>query len=66
MTSPYDTIKNGWPTVHPSAQSPYAILSEAAVIEANLGQENSTTNVREYFDEVGNRSRLEIIMHTHQ
>ena len=32
----------------------------SAVIEANLGQQNSTWNVREYFDEVGNRGRFEI------
>ena len=32
----------------------------SVVIEANLGQEDSTLNVKEYFDEVGNRGRFEI------
>ena len=44
----------------PSIPLPNLPTQFSAVIEANLGQENSTTNVREYFDEVGNRGRFEI------
>lgn len=44
----------------PSIPLPNLPMQFSAVIEANSGQENSTTNVREYFDEVGNRGRFEI------
>jgi hypothetical protein len=44
----------------PSIPLPNLPAQFSAVIEANLGQENSTTNVREYFDGVGNRGRFEI------
>ena len=32
----------------------------SVVVEANFGQNNSTSDIREYVDEVGNRGRLEI------
>ena len=44
----------------PSIPLPNLPAQFSVVIEANLGQENSTTNVREYFDEIGNRGRFEI------
>lgn len=44
----------------PSIPLPNLPTQFSAVIEANLRQENGTTNVREYFDEVGNRGRFEI------
>jgi len=46
----------------PSIPLPNFPMQFSAVIEANLGQLNNTWNVREYFDEVGNRGRFEITM----
>ena len=44
----------------PSIPLPDLATQFSAVTEANLGQENRTLNVKEYFDEVGNRGRFEI------
>ena len=46
----------------PSMPLPDFPTQFSVVIEANLGQENLTLNVKEYFDEVGNRGRFEITM----
>jgi len=46
----------------PSMPLPNFPVQFSAVIEANFGQLNSTWNVREYFDQVGNRGRFEVTM----
>ena len=46
----------------PSIPLPNFPTQFSVIIEATLGQDNTTLNVREYFDEVGNRGRFEFTM----
>ena len=44
----------------PSISVPVLPAQFSVVVEANFGQDNRTTDIKEYVDEVGNRGRFEI------